>query len=105
MGKKKIPIAVQAAFALATGKKDEAHDIIGHALADMIGDACRFAHSYPYEDLPFVVASMKVATNALESVLDEQGKSLADNVFQHTDSIVINASEFMRQAKGGDGNG
>ena len=103
MSEKKIPYSVQAAFAVAIGKDKEAHDIIGNAIADMIGGACRFAQSYPYDDLPLVVASLKVATDALGSIMDEKGKKLSDNIYKNTESTVINATEFMRQAKGGDG--
>lgn len=105
MNEKKIPYSIQAAFAASVGKDKEAHDIIGHALAEMTNGACQFAQSYSYDDLPIVVASMKVATNALESILDDKDKMLADKIYKNTDSTVINATEFMRQAKGGDGNG
>ena len=48
---------------------------------------------------------MKVAVNALESMLGPNGKALADTIYSRTDSIVVDASEFKRQAKGGDDNG
>lgn len=46
-----------------------------------------------------------MAVNALESMLGPNGKALADTIYSRTDSIVVDASEFKRQAKGGDGNG
>mgnify|MGYP004517156897 CR=1 FL=1 len=104
MEKEKVPYNTQVQFALLAGKSDEAHDIIGHALAEMTNGACQFAQSYPYDDLPFVVASMKVVANALEQILSPNGKALADTIYERTDSIVVNATEFLRQAKGGDGN-
>lgn len=104
MSEKKISYAAQVQFALLAGKSDEAHDIIGHALAEMTNGACQFAQSYPYDDLPFVVASMKVVANALEQILSPDGKALADTIYERTDSIVVNATEFLRQVKGGDGN-
>lgn len=55
--------------------------------------------------MPFVIVAMKVAVNALESMLGPNGKALADTIYSRTDSIVVDASEFKRQAKGGDGNG
>lgn len=48
MNEKKIPYSIQAAFAAAVGKDKEAHDIIGHALAEMTNGACQFAQSYSY---------------------------------------------------------
>lgn len=101
MDEKKISYNAQVQFALLAGKSNEVHDIIGRALAEMTNGACQFAQNYPYDDLPFVVASMKVVTNALEQILDSDGKVIADAIYERTDSIVINATEFMRQAKGG----
>lgn len=79
MNKKKVPYNTQVQFAILAGKSDEAHDII--------------------------IVAMKVAVNALESMLGPNGKALADTIYSRTGSIVVDASEFKRQAKGGDGNG
>lgn len=80
MNKKKVPYNTQVQFAIMAGKSDEAHDVIGRALAEM-------------------------GNGALESMLGPNGKALADTIYSRTDSIVVDASEFKRQAKGGDGNG
>lgn len=105
MNKKKVPYNTQVQFAILAGKIDETHDVIGRVLAEMVNGALEFAQSYPFDDLPFVIAAMKVAVNALESMLGPNGKALADTIYSRTDSIVVDASEFKRQAKGGDGNG
>lgn len=105
MNKKKVPYNTQAQFAILACKIDEAHDVIGRVLAEMVNGALEFAQSYPFDDLPFVIAAMKAAVNALESMLGPNGKALADTIYSRTDSIVVDASEFKRQAKGGDGNG
>lgn len=105
MNKKKVPYNTQVQFAILAGKIDEAHDVIGRVLAEMVNGALEFAQSYPFDDLPFVIAAMKVAVNALESMLGPNGKALADTIYSRTDSIVVDAFEFKRQAKGGDGNG
>lgn len=104
MDKKKVLYNTQVQFAILAGKSDEAHDVIGRALAEMGNGALEFAQSYPFDDLPFVIVAMKVAVNALESMLGPNGKALADTIYSRTDSIVVDASEFKRQAKGGDGN-
>lgn len=104
MNKKKVPYNTQVQFAILAGKSDLAHDVIGRVLAEMINGALEFAKSYPFDDLPFVIVAMKVAVNALESMLGPNGKALADTIYSRTDSIVVDASEFKRQAKGGDGN-
>lgn len=94
MNKKKVPYNTQV----------ETHDVIGRVLAEMVNGALKFAQSYPFDDLPFVIVAMKVVVNALESMLGPNGKALADAIYSRTDSIVVDASEFKRQAKGGDGN-
>lgn len=101
MNKKKVPYNTQVQFAILAGKS---YDVIGRVLAEMVNGALEFAQSYPFDDLPFVIAAMKVAVNALESMLGPNGKALADTIYSRTDSIVVDASEFKRQAKGGDGN-
>lgn len=103
MNNKKVPYNTQVQFAIMAGKSDEAHDVIGRALAEIGNGALEFAQSYPFDDLPFVIVAMKVAVNALESMLGPNGKALADTIYSRTDSIVVDASEFKRQAKGGDG--
>ena len=77
MNKKKVPYNTQVQFAIMAGKSDEAHDVIGRALAEMGNGALEFAQSYPFDDLPFVIVAMKVAVNALESMLGPNGKALA----------------------------
>lgn len=76
MDKKKVPYNTQVQFAILAGKSDEAHDVIGRALAEMGNGALEFAQSYPFDDLPFVIVAMKVAVNALESMLGPNGRHL-----------------------------
>lgn len=65
MNKKKVPYNTQVQFAILAGKS---YDVIGRVLAEMVNGALEFAQSYPFDDLPFVIAAMKVAVNALESM-------------------------------------
>ena len=102
MSEKKIPYAVQLSLAIAAQNDELAHNIIGSALEDIAGKACALAQSYDRIDLPFVIVAMKVATNALETVCDDEGKAFADMIFERTDSIVVDASELREQAKEGD---
>lgn len=69
MNKKKVSYNTQVQFAIMAGKSDKAHDVIGRVLAEMVNGALEFAQSYPFDDLPFVIVDMKVAVNALESML------------------------------------
>lgn len=81
MNKKKVSYNTQVQFAIMAGKSDEAHDVISRTLAEMGNDALAFAKSYPFDDLPFVIVAMKVAVNALESMLGPNGKALADALY------------------------
>lgn len=99
MNKKKVPYNTQVQFAIMAGKSDNAHDVIGRVLAEMVNGALEFAQSYPFDDLPFVIVAMKVAVNALESMLGPNGKALADTIYSRTDSIVVDASEFKLRRK------
>lgn len=89
MNKKKVSYNTQVQFAIMAGKSDEAHDIIGRVLAEMVNGALEFAQSYPFDDLPFVIVAMKVAVNALESMLGPNGKALADTIYSRTDSMSL----------------
>lgn len=100
MNKKKVPYNTHVQFAILAGKSDEAHDVISRVLVEMVNGTLEFAKSYPFDDLPFVIVAMKTAVNALESMLGPNGKALADTIYSRTDSIVVDASEFKRQAKG-----
>lgn len=96
MAEKKVPYAVQISKALLAGKPDEAHHIIGGAMAEMVGGICRLVQSYGYLDLPIAIAALRVSANALESTIDERGKELADTVYQRTESIVINTTGMKK---------
>lgn len=45
MDKKKVPYNTQVQFAILAGKSDEAHDVIGRALAEMGNGALEFARA------------------------------------------------------------
>lgn len=96
MAEKKIPYAVQVSKALLAGKPDEAHHIISGAMAEMVGGICQLVQGYGYLDLPIAIAALRVSANALESTIDENGKALADTVYQRTESIVINTAGMKK---------
>lgn len=98
MDNKNIPYAVQMAAALLAKKDEAAFNVVKEALSDIIVEALDLTAKYDYVDLPFVIASMKIVADALESTLDEQGKILTKNIINKTSSIVINATDMMRQA-------
>ena len=54
---------------------------------------------YDLMDFPFMVAALRLTATSLESLLDEHGKGIADNIVANTTCITIDASELKRQAK------
>ena len=48
---------------------------------------------------PFMVAALRLTATSLESLLDEHGKGIADNIVANTTCITIDASELKHQAK------
>ena len=101
MNKKKIPYAVRVSAALLAGKTDEAFNVIGEALTDIVGKISKVSQDYCYIDL--VIAALRVTANAFESAIDDKGKELARTVYEKTDGVVINAAELMKQVReGGD---
>lgn len=101
MNKKKIPYAVRVSAALLAGKTDEAFNVIGEALTDIVGKIRKVSQDYCYIDLPFVIAALRVTANAFESAIDDKGKELARTVYEKTDGVVINAAELMKQVREG----
>lgn len=101
MDKKKIPYAVRVSAALLAGKTDEAFNVIGEALTDIVGKIGKVSQDYCYIDLPFVIAALRVTANAFESTIDDKGKELARTVYERTDGVVINAAELMKQVREG----
>ena len=53
----------------------------------------------PDDARPFMVAALRLTATSLESLLDEHGKGIADNIVANTTCITIDASELKRQAK------
>jgi hypothetical protein len=101
MDKKKIPYAVRVSAALLAGKTDEAFNVIGEALTDIVGKISIVSQDYCYIDLPFVIAALRVTANAFESTIDDKGKELARTVYERTDGVVINAAELIKQVREG----
>ena len=84
MDKKKIPYAVRVSAALLAGKTDEAFNVIGEALTDIVGKISKVSQDYCYIDLPFVIAALRVTANAFESTIDDKGKERLARLKQET---------------------
>ena len=69
--KKKVPYNTQVQFAILAGKSDEAHDVIGRALAEMGNGALEFAQSYPFDDFDDKFYELDAITDLLTSYARE----------------------------------
>lgn len=75
MDKKKIPYAVRVSAALLAGKTDEAFNVIGEALTDIVGKISKVSQDYCYIDLPFVIAALRVTAKPLRALLTIKAKN------------------------------
>lgn len=99
MDNKIFPYAVQMAAAILAKNDEMAAHIAGTAISEVSEKTLAVTNSYDYVDIPFVVAGLRVTANAFETILDDQGKLLVQNLLKITRSTVIDASEFVRQVK------
>ena len=80
----------------AISKGDDAaiNTCINKVMQELGDGLVRFVNQFPKEDLPFVVAVMKITAGAFEGVLSEPGKKLCDN-------LVSSAATILTRRKGG----
>lgn len=93
-----IPYALRMSMAVLANKPDVAHDISAECITAMTKELTDVASGYDVMDYPFLVASMRLTAASLETLLDEHGRGLADNIVAHTTCITVDADELKRQA-------
>ena len=91
-----FPYAVQLAFAQLANNTDATNKIMNASIGGMTQELLALAHSYAPEDLPFVLASMKLLSNAMP-VLDDSGRQLMDLILEHTTCITIKDDAFQKE--------
>lgn len=99
MNNNTVPYALQMVMALLETNFDEAHSIVKDCITVMSNELAGVASNYDFADFPFMVAALRLTATSLESLLDEHGKGIADNIVANTTCITIDASELKRQAK------
>lgn len=90
MAEKMMPYALRMTLAVLANKPDDARSISAECVTAMTKELM---------DFPFMVAALRLTATSLESLLDEHGKGIADNIVANTTCITIDASELKRQAK------
>lgn len=99
MDDKKIPFMTRLQMAAMLNSAELCNHTFEEALGEMTERCTGFAQTYDRLDLPFVIASMKIVSGALESILKDDEKDMVKMLLDHTSSVVINASELRKQKK------
>ena len=89
MAEKMMPYALRMTLAVLANKPDDARSISAECVTAMTKELMGVVSRYDLMDFPF----------SLESLLDEHGKGIADNIVANTTCITIDASELKHQAK------
>lgn len=92
-----IPIALLLSEAMEKGDYDIVKQIISSTLQGLCDVYVRSTEAMSYVDWPFVVAAMRIAGNAITSLLDDSGKQLADELVSRSATMVIDLNELQRQ--------
>lgn len=94
-----IPITVKLALAAAAHDGDAVNGIIRESIGEMTKKYLDISHEYCFEDLPLVVATMRIAARSLEMIMPESGKLFAKRIEDSTESIVVDFGELKKQMK------
>lgn len=92
-----LPYTVQLAFAQLANNTEATNKIMSASIGGMTQELLALAHSYAPEDLPLVLASMKLLANAMLPVLDDSGRQLMDLIMGHTTCITIKDDAFYKE--------
>lgn len=99
MAEKMMPYALRMTLAVLANKPDDARSISAECVTAMTKELMGVVSRYDLMDFPFMVAALRLTATSLESLLDEHGKGIADNIVANTTCITIDASELKRQAR------
>lgn len=94
-----IPITVKLALAAAAHDGDAINEIVKSSVSELTKKYLGIAHEYCFEDLPLVVATMRIAARSLEMLMPESGRLFAKRLEDGTESIVVDLSELKKQMK------
>ena len=92
MAEKMMPYALRMTLAVLANKPDDARSISAECVTAMTKELMGVVSRYDLMDFPFMVAALRLTATSLESLLDEHGKGIADNIVANTTCITIDAS-------------
>lgn len=99
MSTPKIPYTVQAGMAVAANNDEAVYKIIQSCMQSVVNDVMNgVVYKYDRLDLPIVLVAVKHAVNGLETLLDEEDKTIEEIIMSETRCVTIDASAFRKQA-------
>lgn len=93
------PYYMQLFEATAADDNEAVEEIIQECFVKMAHKFMEVVTCYDHNDLPVVVAVMKIVERTLASTLDRSGKEFVDMICSQTSSIAFDMDELKRQAR------
>lgn len=97
MGENRPSICAMLTMAIASGNQRLVDRIVTETMGELTHKITGVAKEYSPEDLPLVVAAMKITANALEMALGEGGKGFVEKMMAHTTYMGIDLGEMKKQ--------
>jgi len=89
MPEKMMPYALRMTLAVLANRPDDARNISAECVTAMTKELMDVVSRYDLMDFPFMVAALRLTATSLESLLDEHGKGIADNIVANTTCIEL----------------
>ena len=101
MSRPSIPYSMRIAMALLGKDQEKANMITAEAVGCAGQAMIDIANGFEASDLPFVLVAMNTTYHALYASLDQNGKTIVDNLVKRTECITINASAIKEMLEHG----
>lgn len=85
--------------AVIANDNEAVEKIVEECLVEMTHKFMGVVASYDWNDLPFVIAVMKITERTLEMTLDRVGEEFVDMICSRTSSVAIDLDELRRQVR------
>lgn len=89
-----VPYLVQLSMAALSRNPELVQKVMNASIGSMTHEFLAIAQSYSRDDLPLVVASLKLTAQALMPILSETGKQVMNDVLENTTGVTITGEAF-----------
>lgn len=97
-----MPFELKLTLAVLSGDKNAVSNVIASCMDGVTRKLVDVAHSYHPNDLPFVVAGMRIVSSTLSQMMTDKGRELSDAIVNRTQCIAVDVEELKRQMKEGE---